>query len=109
MFLVGFGILSGGKRSLEFFGILGERRVERWKTKWRGLLTFIGGIVLVMSGWGFIGMIIELFGFINLYATFFPLVFSFLRSLPVIGTFLNLPYVSGAVDTLSGKATSSMV
>mmetsp|Transcript_6466 Transcript_6466/g.8229 ORF Transcript_6466/g.8229 Transcript_6466/m.8229 type:complete len:150 (-) Transcript_6466:576-1025(-) len=109
MFLVGFTFLSGIRRTLEFFGFMGDRMKERWQRRWRGIITFLGGIMLVMSGWGVIGMMVEIFGFLNLFGTFFPLVFSFLRTLPVIGPFLNLPGVSKVVDKISGKTSSSMV
>ena len=109
LFLVGFTFLSGIKRTAEFFGLFGERVVERWKKRWRGLITFMGGIALVFSGWSVVGILLEMFGILNLFGSFFPLVVSFLRTLPIIGNFLSLPGVSGFVDRLSGKTSSSMV
>merc|ERR1712176_98435 len=85
LFLVGFTFLSGIRRTLEFFGFAGDRMKERWKKRWRGIVTFLGGILMVMSGWAVIGMFVEFFGFLNLFGSFFPLVFSFLRTLPYIG------------------------
>jgi hypothetical protein len=109
LFLVGFAFLSGLRRTLEFFGFMGAHMRERWERRWRGIVTFWGGIFLVMGGWPVTGMIVELFGFINLFASFFPLVLAFLRSLPVIGPVLNLPVVSSIVDRIAGKSSSSMV
>ena len=109
LFLVGFTFLSGIKATLEFFGLYGERVVERWKKRWRGLITFMGGVCLTLSGWGAVGILVELFGILNLFGSFFPLVFSFLRTLPIIGNFMSLPYVSQFFDRLSGKTNDSMV
>mmetsp|Transcript_5343 Transcript_5343/g.8261 ORF Transcript_5343/g.8261 Transcript_5343/m.8261 type:complete len:150 (+) Transcript_5343:127-576(+) len=109
LFLLGFGFLSGIMRTLEFFGFAGERMKERWQRRWRGILTFWGGIFMVMGGWPMLGMLVEFFGFINLFGSFFPLVLTFLRSLPIVGTFLNLPGVSAVVDKIAGKSSTSMV
>lgn len=111
LFLTGFTFLTGMRRTMEFFGFLGDReRVrERWAKRWRGIITFWGGVMMVMSGWPVSGMFIEMFGFINLYGQFFPLALTFLRSLPFIGTFLNLPIISTVVDRIAGKSGSSMV
>lgn len=109
LFLTGFTFLSGIKRTAEFFGLYGPRVAERWQKRWRGLLTFMGGILMVLSGWSVFGILVELFGILNLFGTFFPLVVSFLRTLPVIGQILSIPGVAHAVDTLSGKTASSMV
>mmetsp|Transcript_17340 Transcript_17340/g.25697 ORF Transcript_17340/g.25697 Transcript_17340/m.25697 type:complete len:114 (+) Transcript_17340:3-344(+) len=109
LFLVGFSFLTGLRRTLEFFGFMGEHMRERWERRWRGIITFWGGIFMVMSGWPMFGMFVEFFGFINLFGSFFPLVLTFLRSLPFIGTFLNLPVVSTAVDKVAGKSSNSMV
>ncbi len=109
MFLTGFTFISGLRRTLEFFGFMGERMRERWEKRWRGILTFWGGVMMVMSGWPMTGMFIETFGFINLYGQFFPLALTFLRSLPFVGPLLNLPVVSTVVDKIAGKSGSSMV
>jgi len=109
LFLVGFCFLSGLRRSAEFFGLWGDRIVERWQKRWRGLITFGGGIMLVMGGRPMLGMLIEMFGFLNLFASFFPLVLTSLRAIPVIGPVLNMPYISTAADKLAGKTSASMV
>mmetsp|Transcript_9509 Transcript_9509/g.17535 ORF Transcript_9509/g.17535 Transcript_9509/m.17535 type:complete len:124 (+) Transcript_9509:510-881(+) len=74
LFIVGFAFLSGLRQTLVFFGFMGDRMRERWLGKWRGLVTFWLGILMVMSGWPMFGMFVELFGFINLFGSFFPLV-----------------------------------
>ena len=57
----------------------------------RILDTYHPFLQLVIIGWGFIGMIVEIFGFFNLFGDFFPLVIAFSRRLPIIGSALNLP------------------
>jgi len=46
--------------------------------KIKGTICFLLGIVMVLCGWTFIGMIIEVFGFINLFGYFkILLIFAF--------------------------------
>lgn len=97
------------RRTAEFFGLYGDRMKERWQKRWRGLLTFGLGIMLVMWGYPVFGMAIEFFGFLNLFGSFFPLALAFLRSLPGIGPALNMPVISTVMDKLAGKQSSSMV
>lgn len=63
------------------------------KRKLKGSICFFGGICLVIIGWAFIGILVEIFGFINLFGDFFPFVLAFLRRVPGIGYVLNLPGV----------------
>eukprot|EP00924_Labyrinthula_sp_SR-Ha-C_P015617 maker-scaffold_4-snap-gene-5.66-mRNA-1 protein AED:0.01 eAED:0.01 QI:53/1/1/1/0/0/2/1131/170 len=109
LFLAGFTFSYGVLHTLEFFGLYGQLALAKWRTKWRGLITFMGGVLMVLSGWGLIGILVELFGFINLFGQFFPVVFSVLRGLPIIGPVLSLPGVKHFVDALSGKTSNSMV
>jgi len=109
LFIFGFSMLSGARRTLEFFGLAGERWMERWRTRGRGIVTFVLGICLVCYGWTMIGMGIELFGFLNLFGSFFPLAVHFFRTLPYVGTLLNLPVISTIVDKIAGKRPSTLV
>lgn len=111
MFLVGFAIISGPLASLKFFGLYGEGMRERWAKRWRGLLTFLGGILLVLFGYTMIGMFCEIFGFLNLFGSLFPVALAFLRKLPVVGPCLDLPMVAQLADAVAGKTktTESMV
>lgn len=109
MFLTGFPFLVGLQRSLEFFALVGDRRVDRWKSKWRGYITFFGGVFLVLCGYGALGSFVEVFGILNLFGNFFPVIFAFLRNLPYVGVIFNLPGVNKAVDTVSGRTAASMV
>lgn len=108
LFLIGFCILSGLSSTLKFFGFAGNWQ-ERWKKRWRGLLTFQGGVLLVLFGYAKTGMLLELFGFLNLFGSLFPIALAFLRKLPVIGQCLDLPGISLVADKIAGKSMDSMV
>jgi len=99
LFLAGLALLVGLERSFHFF-------VQRRKIK--GSLAFFGGIFTVLLGWPLIGMCVEVYGFILLFSGFFPVVINFLRRMPVIGQLLNLPYISGFADRLSGESRSNV-
>eukprot|EP01090_Pellita_catalonica_P018849 TRINITY_DN621_c0_g1_i2.p1 TRINITY_DN621_c0_g1~~TRINITY_DN621_c0_g1_i2.p1 ORF type:complete len:111 (-),score=3.04 TRINITY_DN621_c0_g1_i2:291-623(-) len=58
LFLAGVTLVIGLKKTYSFF--------FQWR-KIRGTVCFLGGIFLVIIGWAFVGMIIEVFGFINLF------------------------------------------
>ena len=66
-------------------------------------MTFFGGIILILFGYTFVGMIIECFGILNLFGSFFPMALAFLRQLPYIGQCLNLPVISTLADKIAGK------
>ena len=108
LFLIGFCTLSGIGATLRFFGFAGSWR-ERWTKRWRGLLTFQGGIVLVLFGYSKLGIFLQMFGFLNLYGPLFPIALAFLRKVPIIGPCLNLPGVSIVADKIAGKSIDSMV
>ncbi|CAG8516731.1 5048_t:CDS:2 [Acaulospora morrowiae] len=93
LFLSGITLIIGFNKTLAFFAR---------KNKIRGTLCFFGGFILVFFKWPVLGMFIELFGFLNLFGDFFPVVISFLRRLPVIGNILSAPFLSHAVDKITG-------
>jgi hypothetical protein len=109
LFIIGFVILSGPLATLKFFGYAGDQWKERWQKRWRGLVTFQGGILLVVFGYTKLGMFCELFGFLNLFGSLFPIALAFLRRLPIIGPCLNLPGVSVVADKIAGKTSESML
>ncbi|OQV17826.1 putative Vesicle transport protein GOT1B [Hypsibius exemplaris] len=89
LFIVGLTFVIGLDRTFKFFFQL---------QKLRGTVAFLGGILIVLVGWPFVGMLIEGYGFVSLFSGFFPVALSFIRRLPVIGTFLNLPGISRVVS-----------
>lgn len=93
LFLCGVALTIGLSRTVRFF-----TRKERW----RGIVCFLGGILLVLLRYPMIGMVIQSFGFLNLFGSFFPVAVAFLRQTPVIGNVLNLPVISEVVDRLAG-------
>ena len=97
LFLAGVSLIISIERTLRFFF---------QPSRMRASVLFLGGIVLVLLGWTFIGIIVEGFGFLNLFGDFFPVVLAFLRQLPLIGTFLNLPGVASVVDRVFGRKVS---
>eukprot|EP01129_Flabellula_baltica_P004616 TRINITY_DN1619_c0_g1_i2.p1 TRINITY_DN1619_c0_g1~~TRINITY_DN1619_c0_g1_i2.p1 ORF type:complete len:138 (+),score=22.07 TRINITY_DN1619_c0_g1_i2:284-697(+) len=93
-FLVGVTLIIGHRKLKKFF-------FQRKKIK--GTICFLGGILLVLLGWTFIGLFIEIFGFVNLFGDFFPVIFSFLSTLPIIGNILQLPYIRNFVEQTSAR------
>jgi len=94
LFLVGVSLIIGLQKTFVFF--FQQRKLK-------GTIPFLGGIFLVIIGWPFVGMVMEIFGFINLFGNFFPYVLQFLQRMPITGTILNLPGVRQIVDKLVTK------
>jgi len=91
LFISGVGVGLGARKTFNFFFK---------KEKIRGTVCFAFGIFLVIVGWAFIGLCVELFGFMNLFGNFFPIAISVGRRTPILGTFLSFPIVS---HLLGGK------
>ncbi|XP_023334188.1 vesicle transport protein GOT1B [Eurytemora carolleeae] len=89
--LAGLGCVMGLEKSSSFF-LQPERK--------KGSAAFLGGIVVLLSGYPFIGMLIEAYGFVALFGGFFPMAISFLRQVPVISLLLALPGVSDICDRI---------
>lgn len=109
LFIVGLACVIGLERTFRFF-------FQRHKAK--ASTAFFGGIFVVLLGFSFIGMILEMYGFILLFrydsnyisflpkeywnlififivsSGFFPAAINFLRRVPVLGTVLNMPGIS---------------
>lgn len=92
LFLVGFSLIIGLKRTFSFF-------FQRHKLK--GTSFFLGGVAIVLLRWPLLGMLLEAYGFISLFKGFFPMVFGFL------GATANIPFLSTLSQRLQG--TSSVV
>lgn len=68
MFLAGVTLMIGPHKAFIFFF---QQR------KWKGAVTFFGGILLVLLKWPVIGMCVETFGFINLFGCVFYIALMF--------------------------------
>ncbi|GAU98168.1 hypothetical protein RvY_09348 [Ramazzottius varieornatus] len=99
LFIVGLTIVIGLQRTVRFFF-----QVQKIK----GTTAFLGGILVVLFGWPFVGMVIELYGFVSLFSGFFPVALSFIRRLPVIGTVLNMPGISRVVSRYADDSRTAV-
>ena len=70
----------------------------------RGIVSFFGGIFLVMMKWGLVGMILQLYGLIYLFGQFFPIISQSLKSTPVIGNVLAIPAVDQFLSSFGGNS-----
>eukprot|EP00541_Cyclophora_tenuis_P019584 CAMPEP_0116556532 /NCGR_PEP_ID=MMETSP0397-20121206/8747_1 /TAXON_ID=216820 /ORGANISM="Cyclophora tenuis, Strain ECT3854" /LENGTH=139 /DNA_ID=CAMNT_0004081909 /DNA_START=139 /DNA_END=558 /DNA_ORIENTATION=- len=84
LFLTGLTMTIGFSRTVRFF----SRR-----DRMRGIISFFGGIVLVMMRWPVFGMILQLYGLIYLFGQFFPILSQAMQNTPVIGSILSMPAV----------------
>lgn len=92
MFLSGVSLTIGFRSTLSFFT---KRR------NYKGSSAFLGGLLLVISGWTFFGFILEMYGFVLLFRDFFPTVLMFLRRVPGLGYVLNLPFVKNVLNKVA--------
>lgn len=91
LFVAGIAMVMGPARCKAFF--LEKKRL-------RASACFFTGIVLVMIGWCFIGLVIQGFGGLNLFGNFFPMIARVLESLPVVGSVMQLTPVQMVLERL---------
>jgi len=84
LFLTGLTLTIGVSRTIRFF----SRR-----DRIRGIVSFFGGIFLVMCRWPVTGMIFQLYGFVYLFGQFFPIAAASMKDIPVIGSLFSHPSV----------------
>lgn len=98
LFLSGLTLTIGFSRTLRFFS-----RPDRI----RGIISFFGGIVLVIIfRWPIIGMILQIYGIIYLFGQFFPIVAQSMKDTPVIGQILRLPMIENFFASFSSSQTT---
>ena len=68
--ILGLSCCMGMEKTISFF-CQPERKL--------GSAAFLGGIGVLLMGYPFFGMIIEVYGFVALFGGFFPMAISFLR------------------------------
>eukprot|EP00540_Astrosyne_radiata_P002959 CAMPEP_0116832482 /NCGR_PEP_ID=MMETSP0418-20121206/5917_1 /TAXON_ID=1158023 /ORGANISM="Astrosyne radiata, Strain 13vi08-1A" /LENGTH=96 /DNA_ID=CAMNT_0004461849 /DNA_START=369 /DNA_END=659 /DNA_ORIENTATION=+ len=88
----------GFSRTVRFF----SRR-----DRMRGILSFFGGIVLVMMRWPILGMILQLYGLIYLFGQFFPILSQSIKDVPVLGSLFSNPSVERFFASLGASGGSS--
>ena len=86
-------LFKGISRTLRFF----SRR-----DRIRGIVSFFGGIVLVMIRWPMIGMIFQLYGLVYLFGQFFPIAAQSMQDTPIIGDLLRLPAIESFFASFGG-------
>jgi len=89
LFLGGMLFLIGFQKTLIFFC-----QPRNWKSS----VCFLLGICLVIFGFSFFGLCLEMYGFVKLFGGFFPYVVSTLRHIPIIGQLLNVPPFKQVAD-----------
>lgn len=93
LFLTGLTMTIGISRTVRFFS-----RKERL----RGIVSFFGGVFLVMCKWGMIGMICQIYGLIYLFGQFFPIAAASMKGVPVIGSIFEIRAVENFFATFGG-------
>ncbi len=63
------------------------------RTALQGSAFYLGGSLLVIVGWTFVGLCVEAYGFFLLFCEFFPTALQFVRRIPMLGKVLDLPVV----------------
>jgi hypothetical protein len=84
LFVSGVCLVMGVARCKAFF-------LDRSRMRASGCFFF--GILLVMRGWCFVGLLLQGFGGLNLFGNFFPMVVRVLEAAPLVGPLLQHPQV----------------
>lgn len=93
LFLTGLTLTIGVSRTMRFFS-----RPDRM----RGIISFFGGVFLVMFRWPIFGMLLQFYGLIYLFGQFFPIVAQSMENTPVIGQFFQIPAVKRFFESFGG-------
>ena len=96
LFLAGLTLTIGVSRTVRFF----SRR-----DRLRGIVSFFGGIFLVMCRWPIVGMALQLYGFVYLFGQFFPIAAASMKDTPVVGAVFRNPSVEGFFNGFGGGAS----
>jgi len=88
-----FSVFPGPSRTFRFF----SRR-----DRIRGIISFFGGVFLVMIRWPIIGMICQLYGIVYLFGQFFPIAAQSMQDTPIIGDILKTPAIENFFASFGG-------
>jgi hypothetical protein len=100
LFVSGVVLVMGTARCKTFF-------LDR--TRWRASGCFFFGILLVMRGWCFVGLVLQGFGGLNLFGNFFPMIVRVLEAAPFIGPLLQSPPVQKLLAAFNCGGSSRSV
>lgn len=75
----------------------------------QGSAFYIGGALLVIVGWTFVGLVVEAYGFWLLFCEFIPTVLTYSRRLPFVGRMLEVPWLRTVRGAEGGGAARVMV
>lgn len=92
LFLAGVATTIGLQATVGFFSKKRNRK---------GSAFYLVGAGLVIFGWTFIGLILEMYGFFLLFSAFFPTVLQFARRVPFLGRVLDLPLFKTIVNKVA--------
>mmetsp|Transcript_1577 Transcript_1577/g.2224 ORF Transcript_1577/g.2224 Transcript_1577/m.2224 type:complete len:140 (+) Transcript_1577:147-566(+) len=93
LFLMGLTLTIGPSRTLRFFSR---------KDRLRGIISFFGGIFLVMVRWPVFGMICQFYGLVYLFGQFFPIAAQSMQDTPIIGDILRIPAIENFFASFGG-------
>jgi hypothetical protein len=85
LFLTGLTLTIGASRTVRFFSR---------KDRIRGIISFFGGVALVLCRWPIVGMILQVYGLVYLFGQFFPIAAASLKDVPVVGSIFRQPSVA---------------
>jgi hypothetical protein len=86
---------AGPSRTFRFFSR---------KDRLRGIISFFGGILLVMVRWPVLGMICQLYGIVYLFGQFFPIAAQSMQETPIIGDILRIPAIENFFASFGGAS-----
>uniref|UniRef100_A0A7S1UNK8 Vesicle transport protein n=1 Tax=Grammatophora oceanica TaxID=210454 RepID=A0A7S1UNK8_9STRA len=98
LFLTGLTLTIGFSRTIRFFS-----RPDRL----RGIISFFGGVFLVMVRWPVLGMICQLYGLVYLFGQFFPIAAESMKNVPVVGDVFRMPAVEQFFSSFGSGGSSS--
>jgi hypothetical protein len=98
LFLSGLTMTIGVSRTMRFF-----TRPDRL----RGIISFFGGVFLVMMRWGMMGMICQVYGLIYLFGQFLPIVGQSMKEAPVVGQVFQIPSVERFLESFGGQSRNN--
>jgi len=96
LFLTGLTLTIGVSRTVRFFS-----RPDRM----RGIVTFFGGVFLVLCRWPIFGMMSQFYGLVYLFGQFFPIAAQSMRDVPVVGEIFKMPAVEQFFSSFGGGSS----